>query len=181
MANKMQVGICKYVFIDGYNVINAWPNLKKLSLNSYEDARNSLIEILVDYKAASGSSVYVVFDAYKTKGKREKVETYKGVNIVFTKEFQTADSYIENKASELKNPRNTVQVVTADGAQQQSILGSGAIRMTPLEFKAEIIRYKNKTTEHKKEQVPKKSTLGDLINEDLLEVLNKMAKKNEDK
>ena len=177
----MLIGVNKYIFIDGYNVINAWQDLKEISSNSYEEARSSLIEMLVDYKATTGYNVYVVFDAYKTKGKREKIENYKGVNIVFTKEFQTADSYIENKAHELKNPRNVVQVVTADGAQQQSILGSGAIRMTPLEFKTEIIRYKNKTSEHKTTENLKKSTVGDTINSTVLEVLNEMAKKNDDK
>jgi len=82
----------KYVLIDGYNLINAWPNLKRLAETDLEEARSALNELLVEYNAYSGEKIIVVYDAYMVKGTTNRETDYKGLFVVFTKENQTADS-----------------------------------------------------------------------------------------
>ncbi len=85
----------EYLFVDGYNVINDWDELKQLSNIDLQSARDRLVEIMVEYKVLTGTEIVIVYDAHMVKGSCEKVENIKGVEVVFTKEHQTADSYIE--------------------------------------------------------------------------------------
>ncbi|MBE7039939.1 MAG: GTP-binding protein [Ruminococcaceae bacterium] len=127
-----------YLLIDGYNIIFAWDRLKKIAEGSLEDARHRLIEEMSVYKVFKGCEIIIVFDAYKVKGNREKVENLNDITIVYTKESQTADSYIERCAKELTKNYN-VTVATSDKAEQLIIFGSGAYRMPASHLEDELL------------------------------------------
>ncbi|WZL72651.1 NYN domain-containing protein [Clostridiaceae bacterium 35-E11] len=167
-----------YLFIDGYNVINAWPELKKIGRSDLEEARDCLIAQLVDYQSYTGETVIIVFDAHLVKGSNLKQEWVNGVEVVFTKELQTADSYIEKKVEELaKMRKNKVRVATSDWAEQQVVLGSGAIRISARELKLELDEIKKNI--RKKTEAPKKirSTLEERIDKKIIEHLEKWRRK----
>jgi len=133
------------LFVDGYNVLNAWPELKAMLDSDFEGARDKLNDYMFEYASYYGERVYVVYDAYQQKRKQINVEERHGVTIVYTKTNQTADAYIEMKVKELaQDLRLTVKVVTSDWVQQRQILGSGGIRLTPFELKAKCLGIKEK-------------------------------------
>ncbi len=117
-----------YLLIDGYNIIFAWDDLKKLAQDSLEAARNALIERICAYKVFKAYEIIIVFDAYKVKGNRGELERINGITVVYTKESQTADAYIEKAVKELSRSYK-VTVATSDGLEQIIIFGSGAYRM----------------------------------------------------
>ncbi|MBR5535805.1 MAG: TetM/TetW/TetO/TetS family tetracycline resistance ribosomal protection protein [Clostridia bacterium] len=126
-----------YLLIDGYNIIYSDENLKKAAASSLADARNLLIDIAETYNSLKQIEVIVVFDAYRVKGNQGSVESHGNINVVYTKEAETADAYIEKVTHELvKNHR--VRVATSDNLEQVIILGNNALRMSAREFFAEI-------------------------------------------
>ncbi len=125
------------LFVDGYNIINAWFKLKPTHNYQLETARIELIEILSQYQALKGIKIIVVFDAYKVKGGREFREKVDGVEVVYTKEGETADNFIERCIASFKNEFR-VRVATSDWMEQQIIFAQGAERVTPRELKDEI-------------------------------------------
>ena len=126
--NKNNTPQKEYLLIDGYNVIFAWDELKEISKDNLEAARNKLIEKINTYKIFKKCEIILVFDAYKVKGNRGEVENFDDITVVYTKEAQTADAYIEKTAKTLsKNYK--VTVATSDGLEQLIIFGSGALRM----------------------------------------------------
>ncbi len=127
----------EYLLVDGYNVIFSWENLRKLSESSIEGARNTLVNILCNYQGYKKCEVILVFDAYKVKGNQREIERVNNINIVYTKEAETADMYIEKVTHELAK-KHKVRVVTSDGMEQLIILGSGALRVLSLAFLEEI-------------------------------------------
>lgn len=167
----------EYLILDGYNIINAWPELKLLMDESLEVARDGLVEKMAEYAAFKGTNVIIVFDAYLVKRNMGNNEKLKGLDIVFTKEKETADSYIERTIIDLsKNKRNTVAVVTNDWVEQQMVLGGGAIRVPVREMILEFEQIKNKID--KKIRAPKihKETLFDRIDKTTLEKLKKFRR-----
>lgn len=166
-----------YLIVDGYNVINAIKELKELSKINFEEARNQLIEMLVDYKGYSGEFVIVVFDAFTVKGSNVKKEIVKGIEVVFTKEHQTADSYIEILVENLlQKSTNRVKVVTSDWAEQQVVLGSGAIRMAPRELVRDLKTVKKDLKEKYVKDSFKRNFLEDSLDADVLRILEKWRK-----
>ncbi len=127
----------EYLLVDGYNVIFSWENLKKLSKDNIEGARNALINILCNYQGYKKCEVILVFDAYKVKGNAREIEKINNINIVYTKEAETADMYIEKVSHKLAK-NNKVRVVTSDALEQLIILGNGALRVSSREFLYEI-------------------------------------------
>lgn len=123
----------EYLLVDGYNIIFAWDELKKLAANDLESARDRLIEIMSNYQGWAGYEIIIVFDAYKVKGKHRETEKHFNVSVVYTKEAETADSYIERVTHELSK-ENRVRVATSDGIEQMIILGNGAMRMSAKEL-----------------------------------------------
>ncbi len=122
-------------YIDGYNVINAWPELKREQNFDLTSARSKLNDYIQEYASYYNEEVTIVYDAYMTKSKRVKSEKLHNLNIIYTKKNQTADSYIEKVVNELsKDIRITVKVVTSDWAIQRQIMGNGAVRMAPWEL-----------------------------------------------
>ena len=127
----------EYILVDGYNVIYSWPELKKSAQNNIEGARNTLINILCNYSGYKKCRLILVFDAYKVKGGKGSVEKVNNIDIVYTKEAETADMYIE-KTSHKLSPENKVRVVTSDGLEQLIILGAGALRVSSPAFLEEV-------------------------------------------
>ncbi len=127
----------EYVLVDGYNIIFAWEELRALSKENLEHAREELIRILCNYQGYKRCELILVFDAYKVKGNKGEVEQVGGISIVYTKEAETADMYIE-KTTRVLGKRHRVRVATSDGLEQLIILGSNAMRVSANEFYGEI-------------------------------------------
>lgn len=127
----------EYLLVDGYNVIFSWDNLKKLADSSIDGARNALINILCNYQGYKRCEVIVVFDAYKVKGNHREIEKVNNITVVYTKEAETADMYIEKASLDLAK-KHKVRVVTSDALEQVIILGNGALRVSSREFQDEV-------------------------------------------
>ncbi len=127
----------EFVLVDGYNIIFAWEDLKRLAAQSLDAARERLIERLRNYQGFRQCAVIVVFDAYKVKNNPGKVEHLGGVSVVYTREAETADMYIERATYDLSK-RHHVRVATSDGMEQMIILGNGALRVPASAFEAEV-------------------------------------------
>ncbi len=126
-----------YLLVDGYNIIFASDELKEYAKESLEMARSMLITKLCNYQSVRECEVIAVFDAYKVKGKHREIEKIDNINVVYTKEAETADAYIEKTTHELsKNHR--VHVATSDGLEQIIILGGGALRISASQFLSDI-------------------------------------------
>lgn len=120
----------EFLLVDGYNIIFAWKELKDLADTDIKSARDRLLDILSDYAGYSGVSVIVVFDAYRVPGGTGSVQRYHNIDVVFTKEAETADLYIEKTAHRLSG-KNRVSVATGDFVEQVIIFGAGAFRLSP--------------------------------------------------
>ncbi|MCR4673596.1 MAG: TetM/TetW/TetO/TetS family tetracycline resistance ribosomal protection protein [Lachnospiraceae bacterium] len=131
----------RYILVDGYNVIFAWEYLNDLAKMDLSAARGKLMDILCDYQGYVGDDVIVVFDAYRVQGNPGSSEKYHNIYVVYTKEAQTADSYIERSVHEMI-PKHEVTVVTSDGAEQVIVAGAGALRISSREFYEEVKRVK---------------------------------------
>ena len=127
----------EYLLVDGYNIIFAWDELKKIAATDLDAARARLCDIMSNYRGYRGSTVIVVFDAYRVKGAVEKVEQQNGIYVVYTKERETADMYIERTTYRIAR-QNRVRVATSDGLEQMIILGHGAVRVPASELRQEV-------------------------------------------
>ena len=127
----------EYVLVDGYNVIFSWDELKKAAQTNLDAARNMLINILCNYQGYRKCELILVFDAYKVRGNVREVEKIGNINIVYTKEAETADMYIEKVSNTLAR-KHRVRVVTSDGMEQLIILGNGALRVSSQSFLDEV-------------------------------------------
>jgi ribosomal protection tetracycline resistance protein len=131
----------KYLLVDGYNIIFAWDDLKAMSQKDIGAARDSLMDILSDYQGMTGGTLILVFDAYKVSGGKEAVMKYHNIYVVYTRESETADQYIEKTVHEIGR-NNQVTVATSDGLEQMIILGEGAARMSAAGLLEDIERSK---------------------------------------
>lgn len=128
------------LLVDGYNVLNAWPELAALKDSSLEHAREKLADILASYGAYKDYEVVIVFDAHAVPGADARIETRPGgLQVAFTHEGETADSYIERLAYQLIRSGQGVYVVTSDWAQQLAVLGSGAWRVSARELRLAVL------------------------------------------
>ena len=133
----LQTADTEYLLVDGYNIIFAWDELAALAAQDIAAARSALIDILANYQGFRKCRVIAVFDAYKVKGNPGSVQTVHDVKVVYTKEAETADTYIERATYELRRERR-VRVATSDGPEQVIILGHGALRVSARAFHAEV-------------------------------------------
>lgn len=134
---KKQISGPEYLLIDGYNIIFGWEKLKEIALCNLETARLYLIDRICNYQAMKKNNVILVFDAYKVKGSVREIEKHHGITVVYTKEAETADVYIEKTSTELsKNYR--VRVATSDNLEQIIVFGHGAHRISSKEFLEEV-------------------------------------------
>lgn len=167
----------KTIFVDGYNVINSWPDLKQIKDSSFEGARQTLVNKLHNYGVFKDCNIVLVFDAHKVVGSLEKKENInKNISVIFTKDGETADSYIEKKVNTLGR-KHEIVVVTSDSLEQQTIFQRGAVRMSSLEFYSEISKVeksiekraaKNKTTQ--------KNILSDNIDDNTAKMLEEIRR-----
>lgn len=127
----------EYLLVDGYNIIFAWENLKDIANDSLDSARNLLIDILCNYCGVNNCELILVFDAYKVKGNVREIEKVNNITVVYTKEAETADMYIEKVTHELGR-KHRVRVATSDNLEQLIILGNGAVRVSASAFKKEV-------------------------------------------
>lgn len=127
----------EYLLVDGYNIIFGWEELNKLAKENLELARTRLINILCNYQGFRRCELILVFDAYRVKGNHREIEKEHGITVVYTKEAETADMFIEKTAHQLGREKR-VRVATSDNVEQIIIMGSGAIRVSASEFLAEV-------------------------------------------
>lgn len=127
----------EYLLVDGYNIIFSWDELKAAAAENLDLARNMLINTLCNYQGFKQCNLILVFDAYKVKGQHGNVEKVHNITVVYTKEAETADSYIEKAAHDLSK-NHKVRVATSDNLEQIIILGSGAYRISAREFYEEV-------------------------------------------
>ena len=127
-----------YLLVDGYNIIFAWDELKKAAAENLDAARKKLCDLLCNYQGYRRCRVILVFDAYKVKGGLGSVEKYHNITIVYTKEAETADAYIERATYEIGR-QHRVRVATSDGPEQIIILGHGALRLSASAFHEELM------------------------------------------
>ncbi|MDD7306123.1 MAG: NYN domain-containing protein [Peptoniphilaceae bacterium] len=126
------------LYVDGYNIINSWENLKNLQKESLEEARELLISEMAEYASLSAEEVVVVFDAYRSDSVKETIEKRLGITIVYTKKYQTADTYIEKQMHKLAR-RHNVRVCTDDAQVQSLAFERGATRITSLELYNDLL------------------------------------------
>ena len=127
----------EYLLVDGYNIIFAWDELKAIARDNLDAARKQLCDILSNYQGFRRCEVIAVFDAYKVKGGQGSVEKYHNIHVVYTKEAETADAYIERATYEIGR-HHRVRVATSDGPEQLIILGHGALRLSASAFRQEV-------------------------------------------
>ena len=127
----------EYLLVDGYNIIFAWDDLKAVARDNLDAARKQLMDLLSNYQGFKKSVVILVFDAYKVKGGLGSVEKYHNIHVVYTKEAETADAFIEKATYEIGR-QHRVKVATSDGPEQLIILGHGALRLSASAFRAEV-------------------------------------------
>ena len=123
--------------MDGYNIIFAWEELKAVAQTNLDAARQLLMDLLSNYQGFKKCVVILVFDAYKVPRNVQDVFKYHNIYVVYTKEAETADTYIERTTYEI-GKHHQVRVATSDGAEQLIILGHGALRLSATTFKAEL-------------------------------------------
>lgn len=127
----------EFLLVDGYNIIFAWEELRELSEVDMAAARDKLMDMLSNYQGFKKCNLILVFDAYKIKGNTGTVTKFHDIDVVYTKEAETADMYIEKTSHKLSRD-NYVKVATSDGLEQMIIIGQGAVRMTAKELKNEL-------------------------------------------
>ena len=164
----------KYIFVDAYNVINSWKELKKIKDYNLEMSREQLLDILNNYASYNQYRIYVVFDAHQTEGIEKIEKINNNLIVVFTKEGETADSFIEKSINDLGR-KIDVSVVTSDLLEQQLIFQRGATRISSLEFYTQVKETeKNIKQKIKREFSNKGNRLGEVIEKDLIEKFEKI-------
>jgi predicted RNA-binding protein with PIN domain len=148
----------EFLVVDGYNIIHAWPEFEKIRESGLEHARYRLVSVLVNYAHLSGQKIFVVFDAHQVKNSADRVETIDTVEVVYTQQGETADSFIESMVGRLLT-EGIVYVATSDWAEQGIVFGRGAYRLTPGELLTEINRTKQESEIYYVKNVPADSYL----------------------
>jgi len=163
------------LLVDGYNMIGAWDELQKLKDVDIGEARDRLIEKMAEYQAYTGQHVIVVFDAYEVKGIENVQKQYK-IDVIFTKEKETADECIERLIKKIKNVQTQVCVATSDYAEQRTVFGQGALRKSARELYNELqdIKKQIEATIVEKQKTRPNSKIQ--LDQDILEKFEKMRR-----
>ena len=136
----------EFLLVDGYNIIHGWSDLKELAQVNLNSARDLLMDILCNYQGYTGKTVILVFDAYKIKGNAGSVLEYRNIHVVYTKDAETADMYIEKVTHQLGR-KHKVVVATSDALEQMIVLGNGATRLSATGLLEEIRRMEQEIRE----------------------------------
>lgn len=176
MAKKNK-GPREYLFVDGYNIINSWEILKGFKDGELEEARNKLIEIMMEYQHYSGIITTIVFDAHLVKGNSGTKERHGELKVVYTKENETADHYIERKIDQIGKVRR-VRVATSDWMEQQIILGRGGTRISARELEMEVFNGKKIIYQKSVKENQKNNFIIGRLDEDTIKKLNRFNYKD---
>ena len=156
----------EYLLVDGYNIIFVWEELNELAKASIDAARNKLMDILSNYQGFTGCTLILVFDAYKVKGNQGEVQKYHNIYVVYTKEAETADQYIEKTTHEIGR-KYKVTVATSDVLEQVIVMGQGAYRISARDFYEEVERTEKQIREiNERERGEKRNYLLDYAREE---------------
>lgn len=164
----------EYLLVDGYNVIFAWEELSELAKVNIDSARDKLIDVMCNYQGFRKCGLILVFDAYRVQGHAEEVVKHHNIHVVYTKEAETADQYIERTAHEMGR-RYQVTVATSDGLEQIIIRGQGCMMMSARELKEEVRRIEQEIRAEYVEQFPgSKNYLFDYLPEELEKLMREV-------
>ncbi|MFC0274118.1 NYN domain-containing protein [Metabacillus herbersteinensis] len=163
------------LLVDGYNIIGAWPDLQILKKSNLAEARNLLIEKMAEYQAYTGYRVIIVFDAHLVKGIENKQKRYR-VEVIFTRENETADERIEKLAKTLNNIKTQVHVATSDFTEQWAIFGQGALRKSARELLNEMASIEGRIKKRVKKIEDNRPSSKILFPNDVMEKLEKMRR-----
>ena len=156
------------LLVDGYNIIGDWPELRELKSRDLEGARDRLIEEMAEYQAFTGMKVMIIFDAHMVPGIGKKYQNHR-VNVIYTKENETADERIERIVKELKTIDMQIYVATSDFVEQTVTFGRGALRKSARELKIEmgVIRQgiDKEVRKSKKKEKSRRITISDEMTE----------------
>lgn len=160
------------LLVDGYNIIGAWNELRLLKKEKLLDARDRLIELMAEYKAFTGTRVIVVFDAHLVPGIENK-QKQNDVEIIFTRENETADERIEKLTQELSGRRVQIHVATSDMTEQRVVFGQGALRKSAREFEIEMASISSNITKKVKNIQENKPTSKIHLTDEVAEIFEK--------
>jgi len=168
----------EYLLVDGYNVIHAWPELKELADENMDGARMKLLDCLSNYQGIRKCQIIVVFDAYRVQGHLEEVIDYNNLRLVYTREAQTADHYIERFAHSNQDKYN-ITVATSDGLQQIIIRGAGCALLSSRELKLEIEEANRRVQKEYQEMYKKeRNSLSDVLSLEVKQRMEELIKKD---
>ena len=177
---KTPDGEKEYLLVDGYNIIFAWEDLKELAAVNIDGAREKLMDILCNYQGFKKSTLILVFDAYKVKGNPGSVETYHNIHVVYTKEAETADQYIEKTVHEIGR-KYRVTVATSDQLEQVIILGQGGQRMSARELLEDVIEVSHQIRETaRQKRSSEKNYLFDHLDEETASRMERIRLRDEE-
>ncbi len=168
------------LIVDGYNMIGAWPELEKLKQEKLEDARDRLLDLLANYQSYAGVSVSVVFDAFRVPGLGAEYKQHR-LNVVFTREKETADECIERLVGETTSVKRNVYVATSDQTEQRVAFGRGALRLSARELRIAVEESRKEIERTiRKEPPPKRNPLGNVLRPDVQIRLERMRRGESD-
>lgn len=171
---KKREPIKEYLLVDGYNIIFAWEDLNELSKINIESARNKLMDRLSNYQGYKKMTLILVFDAYKVKGNPGSVMKYHNIYVVYTKEAETADQYIEKTVHEIGR-KYQVTVATSDALEQVIILGQGGNRLSAANLLEEVEAVEAEISKKVKKESPKeKNYLFDHLDEEMADLMEEV-------
>ena len=171
---KFREKLPEYLLVDGYNVIFAWEELSELAKTNIDGARGKLMDILCNYQGFRQCSLILVFDAYRVEGHREEVLPYHNIHVVYTREAETADQYIERTAHEIGR-KYQVTVATSDKLEQIIIRGQGCVMMSARELREEIQRISQEIRTQYTDRFPgSKNYLFDSLPDELAEQMRQI-------
>jgi len=165
----------EYLLVDGYNIINAWRDIFDVEGEPLEDCRDRLANMLSNYQGFRRVNIILVFDAHMVRGSQEKEIAFDNIKIVYTKENETADNYIEKFVHKLGNI-HIIRVATSDYLEQTMILSNGGFRMTARELREEIMRASATEKPAHKGKGMKSNAIESHISPELLEKLEKLRR-----
>lgn len=164
----------EYLLVDGYNIIFAWKELRELAEQNVDAARDKLMDILSNYQGCRPCTLILVFDAYKVPGGPGEVIKYHNIYVVYTKEAETADQYIEKTVHKI-GQKHSVTVATSDALEQVIILGAGAVRLSAAGLLEEVLEAEEELRAEYLERGPRRGAyLFDGVEEELADALEKM-------
>jgi predicted RNA-binding protein with PIN domain len=178
---KKKEPVLRYLLVDGYNIIFSWDELNDLATVNIDAARNKLMDILCNYQGFTKCILILVFDAYKVKGGVGEIIDYHNIHVVYTKEAETADEYIEKVTHEIAR-EHRVTVATSDALEQVIILGQGAVRLSANDLKEEILRIREQIRRDYLDRQPTgRSFLKDQMDDSIMDILEGKGEKTVEK